>query len=515
MKKAELAKKSADSDTKLAMVNAAASEASSGIASAKAQILNGKEKLKKVKEDITSGRAKLSVTKDKLDKAGAAAKNLDLSIKEIVAWRQRTKDTATVTLNSAKFQEKQSIGMERKVKSTLGDKMKAIVKAKEKHLKMVVKLKEEQDRVRQLNNKQKEQVDEKKVKIDLIAKEKREKSERNAADKLKRAKLAAVMAAKMKAAAKLQAAAAVTMNQKVKAANALSHADMLKAASDNKVMRRGPAAQKAKVAEEKADDRLKAKKSLQESADKKLAKSKAATKAAKKKLAKVEANGPASIAKKDGKITLSLHKETAKLEGLRTENAALRTTIAKEKTKKTNAALKVAQEIKAKIAKKHSFVTFGTTLGISVADWSKHSKAVSSDMAKKLKVDAGSLKVTGVKAGSTVVDWLLTGSASAAAAVNKIAKEAGAGKLKLGGVSVAAMTPAVVHQKHHKMTPHEHEAHAKEHLNKKTAHERSIKKKIKVLKSGVMFMPMRRHRRASPSSTRRLSRLPRSSTMRI
>merc|ERR1712072_653731 len=114
--------------------------------------------------------------------------------------------------------------------------------------------------------------DEKKLKLAQQSKEKNTKAEQKAADKVKSAKNKEKEGAKMVSAAKLAAATAVTVDQKVKAAQAQSKAQMLKVSGEQKLAAKEPDLQKAKVAEGKAADKVSTDKNLMSSDDAKLKK---------------------------------------------------------------------------------------------------------------------------------------------------------------------------------------------------------------------------------------------------
>merc|ERR1712224_719326 len=186
---------------------------------------------------------------------------------------------------------------------------------KEKHSKAVAKLAEYKDQIIKLERAAKEQADERKLKRREQSNEKAKKSESKAADKVKKAKTKEKNGAKLLNAAKLSAATAVTVGQKVKATQAESKAETLKVSGAEKLAASEPAKQKAKAKEAKANAKLKSTKSLMESDETKLNKANAKVKAQKKKLAKMKAAGPVKIAKAEDAVNVKLAAESAKLVG--------------------------------------------------------------------------------------------------------------------------------------------------------------------------------------------------------
>jgi len=351
---AKLAVKSSDNQSKLAVTEAADSAAKAGLAKSKAGKAHAGEQLKALKVKITKAHSVLSASKDKEDVAMTLKNKMDLKVKELAAWRQKTKDTATVLLNSSKFQEKQEIANERRIKSSLGTKMKAIVAAKEHHKKQEVKLKEYRDRVKELEKKAKEQADEKKLKLAQQSKEKNTKAEQKAADKVKSAKNKEKEGAKMVSAAKLAAATAVTVDQKVKAAQAQSKAQMLKVSGEQKLAAKEPDLQKAKVAEGKAADKVSTDKNLMSSDDAKLKKAAAKDNAAKKAVEKAKAKGPIQVVKQDEAVVVGLAAESAKLSGCNQTANAVDEAKAKSAQlhNKAQEAVKNVKELHTKLQKK-------------------------------------------------------------------------------------------------------------------------------------------------------------------
>jgi len=343
---AKLAVKGAKTNSKLAMDEAADAASKAGMAHSKAKMVHAKEKLKSLKVNVAKKTSAISTSRDKLDKSRSLKTAMDLKIKELKAWRTKAKADAQVLLGSSKFQEKQEIANEKRIKGSLGGKMKQIIVEKEKHSKAVAKLAEYKDQIIKLERAAKEQADERKLKRREQSNEKAKKSESKAADKVKKAKTKEKNGAKLLNAAKLSAATAVTVGQKVKAAQAESKAETLKVSGAEKLAASEPAKQKAKAKEAKANAKLKSTKSLMESDETKLNKANAKVKAQKKKLAKMKAAGPVKIAKAEDAVNVKLAAESAKLVGAN-PNASVEAAMAKAKVlhKKSAAAVAHVKEL--------------------------------------------------------------------------------------------------------------------------------------------------------------------------
>merc|ERR1712159_583823 len=165
--------------------------------------------------------------------------------------------------------------------------------------------------------------------------------------------------AKMANAAKLAAATAVTVDQKVKAAQAESKAQTLKVSGEQKLASATPALQKAKVQEEKAANKASTDKDLMASDESKLTKAVAKDNAAKQAVDKANAKGPVEVVKQDEKIVVGLAAESAKLSGCNMTANAVDAARAKSKKlhNKAQAAVSKVKELHTKLKKKRELAS--------------------------------------------------------------------------------------------------------------------------------------------------------------
>merc|ERR1719181_936794 len=351
-KTAKLATKEANNPSELTMTEAADAAAKATMSHAQALKKKDGKGLKVVQAIIAKSRAIISQSQDKEDIETTNYNKYGLKIKEIVNWRQRTKDENTVLLKSSKYKEKMEIKNEKHIKSTLGAKMKAIVSAKEKHVKALLKLKEWKDRVKVLDKKLSKEKDEQKVKLCLGDREKKVKRESKANDELKAARTCVKEGEKQLVDAQLATATAITMDQKVKAADLLSKAEMNKASCATKLKNAEPTSSKAKETEAKQDATCQSLIAKRASAAAKLREAKAKKDAARKRLMEARRQGRIDVAKKDAEIAIKLANKEARLRGVRVMARKKAVEQAKKVHAKAKAAKQKVLEIKAKIKRK-------------------------------------------------------------------------------------------------------------------------------------------------------------------
>merc|ERR1712167_156261 len=154
---------------------------------------------------------------------------------------------------------------------------------------------------------------EEKIKTSIKFKEIATKKQKKVDDVVKEAKQDEPRSVKMLSDGKYAQATAITAEQKVAAAEAVSNADALKATSEQKITALGPAKQAAKEAA--AADKLDALKALFGSDEAGFKKAMATVKQSDKKLAKEKVNGEVTEAEKLATEKKKLATEAAKLQG--------------------------------------------------------------------------------------------------------------------------------------------------------------------------------------------------------
>merc|ERR1712100_617895 len=273
------------------------------------------DRLAELAEKVTAGNTFIRSTDTKKSQALAAAKAARLAATTEETRLDGLASSGKVAMDDARFRKNQALAAEFKIKSKLADETKAQLKFQESDTKAKLKAKDVKDKLTELEDSKKAQDVEEKIKTSIKFKEIATKKQKKVDDVVKKAKQDELRSVKMLSDGKYAQATAITAEQKVAAAEAVSNANALKATSEQKITALGPAKQAAKEAAAAAADKLDALKALFGSDEAGFKKAMATVKQSDKKLAKEKVNGEVTEAEKLATEKKKLATEAAKLEG--------------------------------------------------------------------------------------------------------------------------------------------------------------------------------------------------------
>jgi len=222
---------------------------------------------------------------------------------------QELLDSGNQLLASAKYKSNQALAAEFKVKTDLANKMKEQLAFAEGDTKKKLKLAELQDKLKELEESQASQVIESKIKTAIKYSKIAEQKQKKVDDVVAEAKADENRSIKMVADAKYAAATAVTVDQRVAAANQESEAEALKVSSEQKLATLTAPRQAAKEAAEQAEDKLNALKDHFKDDEGAFKKAMGIFENAKKQLPDQDTKSEVNAAEKQGKYDAQLTKE--------------------------------------------------------------------------------------------------------------------------------------------------------------------------------------------------------------
>jgi len=273
------------------------------------------DRLAELAEKVTAGNTFIRDTDTKKSQVLAAAKAARLAATTEETRLDGLASRGKVAMDDARFRKNQALAAEFKIKSKLADETKAQLKFQESDTKAKLKAKDVKDKLTELEDSKKAQDVEEKIKTSIKFKEIATKKQKKVDDVVKEAKQDELRSVKMLSDGKYAQATAITAEQKVAAAEAVSNANALKATSEQKITALGPAKQAAKEAAAAAADKLDALKALFGSDEAGFKKAMATVKESDKKLAKEKVNGEVTEAEKLATEKKKLATEAAKLQG--------------------------------------------------------------------------------------------------------------------------------------------------------------------------------------------------------
>lgn len=225
---------------------------------AKTAFRNVDSKLTELTTKVTAAQRFISDEQTKKDTA-QGKKMVATSQTDAEQQRLTTLETdGNNLLGTSRFKANQALSQEFSVKQDIAAEFRKNIDFQEGDEKKKLKLEDLQAKAKELEESQKEQAMEEKVKVAVKFQEHAQKKQKRVDDTVKEAEEDEARSVKLIADGRFAEAAATSVAEKVAATTKISNGQSLKVSSEQKVNNLGPARQAAKEAKESADDKLQA-----------------------------------------------------------------------------------------------------------------------------------------------------------------------------------------------------------------------------------------------------------------